>query len=196
MLNRRALCLLLPSIAVAQDDAVAAIQQRLKTAPVLRGGFEQEKTLSGFAQPLKSQGDYLLLRGKGVIWRTRLPFASQLVVTREAIQQDGGFRLDAQQEPSVRLINALMLAMLDGDIAALQSQFQVQAQLLGQQGWRAQATPKSAALAKLFTRIELEGDTQLRRLRLLEPAGDQISIRFDEQRREPAPSADEAKLLA
>ena len=196
MLNRRTLFLLVPALASAQEDALSAIQQRLRTAPLLRGGFEQEKSLAGFAKPLKSQGDYLLLRGKGVIWRTRLPFASQLVLTREAIQQDGGFRLDAKQEPSVRLINALMLSMLDGDLAALQSQFQLQAQLIGQQGWRAQAVPKTATLAKLFSRIELEGDIQLRRILLLESAGDQTLIRFGEQRREPAPSADEARLLA
>ncbi len=198
-MKRRSLLLAaLPLPALA--DTVAQIQQRLVSAPVQRGRFEQDKTLAGFAKPLKSQGDYLLVRGKGLIWRTTAPFASQLVLTRDRIAGAGGLQLDASKEPGIRVVTGLMLSLLDGDLGALQQAFDVQASVQGSssndRAWRASLKPKAAALAQLFSRIELEGDRQLRRIVMTEAQGDTTTLRFDEQPREPAaPTADEAKLL-
>lgn len=195
-MKRRALLLAVPCVALAEPELAARIQARLRQAPLLRGRFEQEKALQGFAQPLKSSGDYLLLRGKGLLWRTAKPFASQLVVTREAIRSEGAgaFRLDAQREPAVRLITTLLLALLDGNLAALQAQFE----LTGRDGanWKAELVPQAPALAKLFTRIELDGDSQVRRIRLLEAQGDSTLIRFAEQSEQPAQlTTEESKAL-
>lgn len=177
-------------------DTIAQVQQRLASAAVQRGGFQQDKQLAGFAKPLKSQGDYLLVRGKGLIWRTTAPFASQLVLTRDRIAGGAGMQLDASKEPGIRVVTSLMLSLLDGDLGALQQAFEVQASLVGEKGWRAALRPKAAALAQLFSRIELEGDRQLRRIVMTEAQGDITTLRFDEQAREPAaPSAEEARQL-
>jgi hypothetical protein len=187
-----ALPLPLPALA----DAIAQVQQRLVSAPVQRGAFQQDKQLAGFAKPLKSQGDYLLVRGKGLIWRTTAPFASQLVLTRDRISGGGGLQLDASKEPGIRVVTQLMLSLLDGDLGALQQAFEVQASLAGDKAWRATLKPKASALAQLFSRIELEGDRQLRRIVMTEAQGDTTTLRFDEQTREPAaPSAEEARQL-
>lgn len=194
-MKRRALLLAAPALAFA--DPLATLQQRLQTAPLQRGRFEQEKALAGFAKPLKSRGDYLLLRGKGLIWRTSAPFASQLVLTKDAIAGSDGLRVDAAKEPGVRLVTTLMLALLDGDLRALAPHFELQIALKGDSAWTALLKPKAAALAKLFSGIEIDGDRQLRRILLAEAQGDRTLIRFDEQQRAPAPpSAEEMKLLA
>ncbi|WP_082533084.1 outer membrane lipoprotein carrier protein LolA [Pelomonas sp. Root1237] len=193
---KRRLFLLAACPLPALADTIAQVQQRLVSTPVQRGGFQQDKQLAGFAKPLKSQGDYLLVRGKGLIWRTTAPFASQLVLTRDRIAGGGGLQLDASKEPGIRVVTQLMLSLLDGDLGALQQAFEVQASLGGDKAWRAALRPKAAALAQLFSRIELEGDRQLRRIVMTEAQGDTTTLRFDEQAREPAaPSADEAKQL-
>lgn len=194
MKRRTLLLAALPLPALA--DTIAQVQQRLASAAVQRGGFQQDKQLAGFAKPLKSLGDYLLVRGKGLIWRTTAPFASQLVLTRDRIAGGAGMQLDASKEPGIRVVTQLMLSLLDGDLGALQQAFEVQASLVGDKAWRAALKPKAAALAQLFSRIELEGDRQLRRIVMTEAQGDTTTLRFDEQAREPAaPSADEAKQL-
>lgn len=196
MRRRRLAGLALLPLAVQASDAVEEIGRRLQGGALQRGRFEQEKQLAGFARPLKSQGDYLLLRGKGLIWRTAAPFASQLVLTRDSIAGSDGLRLDASREPGVRLVTGLMLALLDGDLRSLAAHFELQAELLAGQAWRASLRPKAAALAKLFAAIEIDGDRQPRRILLREAQGDRTLIRFDEQQRQPAaPSADEVKLL-
>lgn len=194
MKRRHLLLAALPACALA--DPVAEVGKRLGTAALQRGGFEQEKQLAGFAKPLKSRGDYLLLRGKGLIWRTAAPFASQLVMTADAIAGSDGLRLDASKEPGVRVVTTLMLALLDGDLAQLATHFELQIELKPSQAWRAQLRPKAAALAKLFARIEIDGDRQLRRIALQEAQGDRTLIRFDEQQAKPAaPSAQELAQL-
>lgn len=194
-MKRRELLSLAALPLAASATTVAEIQQRLQAAALVRGRFEQDKQLAGFAKPLKSHGDYLLVRGKGVLWRTAAPFASQLAVTKDAIRTDS-FQLDANKEPGVRVVTGLLLALLDGNLAALDAQFQIVASLNGDKAWRASLTPKAPALAKLFSRIELEGDRQVRRIQMLESQGDSTTIRFDEQQRDPAPATpDELKRL-
>ncbi len=196
MRRRDVAALALLPLAVQASDAVEEIGRRLQGGAMQRGRFEQEKQLAGFAKPLRSQGDYLLLRGKGLIWRTAAPFASQLVLTRDSIAGSDGLRLEASREPGVRLVTGLMLALLDGDLRSLAAHFELQAELLAGQAWRASLRPKAAALAKLFAAIEIDGDRQPRRILLREAQGDRTLIRFDEQQRQPAaPNADEVKLL-
>jgi len=55
-------------------DPLRLIHDRLKTAPVLKGEFEQTKTLKGFRNALVSKGEFLVARGQGVWWHTREPF--------------------------------------------------------------------------------------------------------------------------
>lgn len=189
-MKRRALLLAALPLSVLAEP-VDEVGRRLATAALQRGGFEQEKQLAGFAKPLKSRGDYLLLRGKGLIWRTVAPFASQLVMTANAIAGSDGLRIDASKEPGVRVVTTLMLALLDGDLAQLATHFELQIELRGAQAWRARLRPKAATLAKLFASIEIDGDRQLRRLLLQEAQGDRTLIRFDEQQARPAAASRE-----
>ena len=69
-------------VQAADGDGVRA---RLAKPAVLRGQFEQQKQLQGFRNPLKSSGDFLLLRDRGIAWNTRLPFASSTRLTRRKL---------------------------------------------------------------------------------------------------------------
>jgi len=64
------------------SDFAGLLHERLKASPVLKGQFEQTKTLKGFKNPLVSRGQFLVARGQGVWWHTQQPFESTLVVTK------------------------------------------------------------------------------------------------------------------
>ncbi len=192
------LSLVILSAHAAEADApsmpslVTGLRERLIQSAVLRGQFEQNKKISGFKKPLLSRGDFLIVRERGVIWRTLTPFASTLRLTRGEIvaKQDGAvaFRLSASKEPSVRVINGLLFALLKGDVSGLTEQFDVQGnfgKVVDDKNWQLVLTPKSAALAKIMSRIELAGDQFVRRIQIDEANGDQTSIRFSNQRTEP-----------
>lgn len=164
---------------------VEGVRQRLADAPVARGEFEQRKTVQGFKHALVSRGDYLVARDRGVVWRTREPFASTLVVTRERLvthQADGRVvsRLEARDEPALRMVNEMLFALMAADLASLVQRFRVDGSLQAE-GWRLLLEPRDAALARWVTRIELEGDRHVRELRLREAQGDESVIRFSAQ---------------
>jgi len=177
----------------------AGVRARLGNVPVLRGQFEQEKRLQGFKNPLLSKGDFLLARDRGVAWNTHSPFASTLVLTKQRLltrQADGSTQAIAEQgaSPAVSTANALLMALLSGDVDTLSRQFRLQETLAADGSWRLQLVPKQGALKKIFKLIELQGDRYVRSVRLQEIRGDRTEIRFLQlQTSPPTLSAAEAK---
>lgn len=192
--------MLLPAWAQsAAAPTLAELQQQIAQVAVLRGEFVQAKQVPGFKQPLRSQGGFLLTRERGVLWQTRKPFPSELVLTRDRIlsrQPDGRSRveLDARQQPALATVNATMFALLRGDLQALTSRFVLRPERLAGGGWRLRLTPKSGALAQAFESVTLEGDRYVRRVELVERSGAHSLLTFSDLRETPAQlSADEAR---
>ncbi|MDB5848105.1 MAG: lipoprotein carrier protein LolA [Rhodoferax sp.] len=177
---------------------VADVRARMASEPVLRGDFEQRKTLKGFKNPVVSRGDFLVARERGVIWRTREPFASTLTVTRDRLLvrgADGGVtsRITARDEPGMQMVNETLFALMSADLQALAQRFRIEGELQGKDAWHLTLVPRDAALAQAITRIELEGDRNLRSVRLVEAQGDFSLIRFTQQTASPALTPDEAQ---
>lgn len=164
----------------------AQVRQRMSDAPVVRGEFEQRKTIKSFRNPLVSRGSFLVARERGVIWQTREPFASSLIVTRDRLltrQADGKVtsQLSAKDEPGLRAINEMLFALVAADLQALAQRFRIDGELLGPERWRLVLVPRDAALAQWVTRIALEGDRFVRVVQLHEAQGDTSVIRFSQQ---------------
>ncbi len=178
-------------------DGVALIRQRLQVSPVLKGEFEQVKTLKGFRNPLVSHGEFLLARGQGVWWHTRQPFDSTLVVTRTRLftrNADGSASdlVDAQAEPGVKQVNELVFSLLAADLDVLADRFDVAAQAQGAAGWTLVLTPRDANIAKFVVRATLTGEHDVQTVRLEEARGDTTLIRFSRQVPAAALAADES----
>jgi hypothetical protein len=179
-------------------DPSAQVLQRLESPAVLQGEFEQSRSLQGFKHPLVSRGEFLLARSKGIVWDTKQPFASTVVITRDKLlarRADGtvATQLDAAKEPALRLVNELMFALLGGDLPALARRFRIEGELLGHSGWKLQLTPTDALLKSQFESIALEGDRQVKRVRIAERNGDVTQIGFSELRASASLGAEAAK---
>lgn len=175
-----------------------SVRDRLAQPAVLRGRFEQSKQLEGFDQPLVSRGDFLLVRDRGVAWDTREPFASTTLLTRDRLLTrlpDGSQRvlLDAGQSPGTAAVNALLMALVSGDLEALAERFTLEETVDGDAGWQLRLQPRDDALRQVFSRIRLQGDRFVREVRLEEAGGDVTTLRFLELTDTPAqPSVAEA----
>lgn len=179
-----------PVLAAPPAD-VNLVKQRVAKVGVLRGEFTQEKQVAGFQNPLRSQGTFVLAQDHGVIWTTRKPFPSEVVVTRDRIlsrQRDGSTRveLDGRQQPAMRSVNAIMFALMSGDVQALSAQFTVKVETLPDNGWRMQLQPRSAMLGKVFSGLTLQGDRYVRTVEIREANQDITRIQFSGLRDSPA----------
>jgi hypothetical protein len=157
------------------------IGQKLDTSAVLRGEFEQTKTLKGFKKPLVSRGSFVMARAKGVQWLTSHPFASTLVIDADRMVTLGegnpGQKMDVRQEPGLRAFNEILMAVLVGDMRVLATRFRVE----GSQdasGWSISLVPRDATLLALIDRIDVQGDQVVRVIQLHEGSGDTSSIRL------------------
>ncbi len=186
-----------PILAAPAADVARLLHERLKVAPVLKGEFEQAKTLKGFRNPLVSRGEFLVARGQGVWWHTRQPFESTLVVTRTRLftrNADGSATdlVDAQAEQGVRQVNELVFSLLAADLDVLADKFTIVAQPVGAAGWTMTLTPRDANLAKFLVRATLAGERDVQTVRIEEARGDATQIRFSHQSSSEALAADEA----
>ncbi len=184
-----------PSASAA--DPLAQVHNQVAQVPVLRGEFTQEKQVAGFKNPLRSNGRFLLARDKGVVWTTTAPFPSEIVITQDRIlsrQRDGSRRVevDGKQQPGMRSVNAMMFALMSGDMKALTSTFDVKSEP-ATSGWKMTLVPRSRQLAQAFTSVRLAGDRYVREVELREANGDLTRLRFTGMAETPATlSRDEA----
>jgi len=176
------ICLCLLACMSAQAAApIAKIQQMLSKPKVLCGRFDQSKQLTGLKRPLASNGRFCVVAGKGILWRTLQPFPSTLRLTRDEIVNFQGervaMRLDAKQEPTVRMINSVLFAMLAGDLAQLDTLFEVDGEIDGNR-WHVALKAREAALSKAIGTIALDGDSYVKNIVINDVGGDRTSIVF------------------
>ena len=173
--------------ATAADTArtqqlLAQVRQQVRIAPVVRGQFEQLKTVQGFKQPLRSSGDFVVAQGKGIAWQVRQPFASTLLVRPDSLQSrtsEGAInmQLNAVQEPILRAINAMLFAVMSADLDKLTQYFEVTGQVQPK-GWMLHLVPRDPMMAQWLQHVNLQGQQFVQEVQLQEARGDRSLIRI------------------
>ncbi|HET9917321.1 MAG TPA: outer membrane lipoprotein carrier protein LolA [Candidatus Binatia bacterium] len=194
-----AVCLSLMVWPLLGAAPVAEIQAILAKPKVLCGRFDQTKQLAGLKNPLRSNGRFCVVAGKGVLWRSLQPFANTLRLTRDEIVQWQGerlaMRLNAKQEPTVRLINSLLFSVLAGDLGQLEKYFDVEG-VAGDGVWSVKLKARDAGVAKVIGAIALDGGAYVKNIAIDEANGDRTRIAFSAlQTGEQAMTSEEAALF-
>jgi hypothetical protein len=178
---------------------IAKISAMLAKPAIMCGRFDQTKQLTGMKKPLASQGRFCVVGGKGVMWRTLKPFPNTLRLTRDEIVAFQGervsMRLDAKQEPTVRMINSVLFSLLSGELGTLDTLFEVDG-TADAGSWKVALKARQPALAKAIGAIALDGGAYVKNITINEASGDHTAIVFSEIKTgEGAITADEAALF-
>jgi len=186
----------LPRAGAAQVEEIRALLAKPK---ILCGRFDQTKQLAGLKKPLRSNGRFCVVADKGVLWRNLQPFASTVRLTRdEVIQMQGDrvtMRLNAKQEPAVRLMNGVLFSLLAGDLGQLEKLFAVEGNV-DKGSWSATLKARDPGLAKAIGAISLDGGAYVTSIAIEEVSGDRTRIVFSAiQTGDGAMSNDEAALF-
>ena len=170
-----------PADAAAIKAALGGVMQELAAAQVISGPYTQKKYLRELPKPLLAGGDFLFVRDLGVAWRTVTPFASELVITREAlIQREGSgseLRVSAEQQPAVRMVARIFFAVFSLDFEQLAELFRLSVLADGHGGWQLGLQPKQDA--GTIEAIVVSGHADVDGVRLLEAGGDRTEIAFE-----------------
>jgi Outer membrane lipoprotein carrier protein LolA-like len=189
----------LASIPLWAAAPVAKIQSMLVKPKVLCGRFDQKKQLTGLSKPLVSNGRFCVVADKGVLWRTLQPFPITVRLTRDEIVHLQGdrvaMRLDAKQEPAVRMINRVLFALLAGNLGETEKLFEIDGDI-HDHSWSVTLKARDPALARAISSIALDGGAFVKNIAISETSGDHTRIMFSEiQTGDAAMSVDEAALF-
>lgn len=170
--------------AFAQSSTpIAQIQAILEKPQIMCGRFDQTKQLVGINKPLSSNGRFCVVADKGILWRTLYPFPNTLRLSpNEIIQMHGTqttMRMDASQEPVVRMINTVLFSMLAGDFSQLDKIFILNSNI-HHNHWHVTLKAREPGLAKVIGNISLEGDQHVKKVNIAESNGDKTLIIFSD----------------
>ncbi|MFM0360459.1 LolA family protein [Paraburkholderia sediminicola] len=196
-----------PAVASAAETAqsagnpalVSQIASHLAQAKGVRAQFTQTQTLAAMKQPLVSTGSLLFFRDRGVIWQIDAPYKATYVITDAGVAEvdTNGRRVtahSAQGTRGVAQVSKMMRAMLGGDLSALYSQFDVQAEGSAAQ-WRMQLTPNQPQIAQSIKGLQMNGGDYLQSLRITLANGDITKLDFANSAAVTEPTPAERSLL-
>jgi hypothetical protein len=186
------LFLLLPS-ACAQDvfsrpldgaslPQYSAVCADLARRPVVKGVFEQTKTIKRLGRSLVSRGNFIIAAELGMVWDTLSPFPSVTAVGRDFIIQSTPrgtrSRLDAGGNETFTSLAATISAVFTGNAQSLRENFENYF-LSGGGIWTLGLVPREKAVALFAERIILEGEAAagsalIRSITLHERGGDTV----------------------
>lgn len=188
--------LLLIALPLAAAEAATTGPKPLALGDMLRGRFTQERVLAGFSKPLVTEGTFLLVPRRGLIWQSERPFKSTVVISAFGIFQlvngEEAMRLPASGAPGLDQVYLAFEAAISGDTTGVEKSFDV-ARTGNNSRWQIRLVPHSGDLLKALT---LSGSTFVDRVDVDKAGGDSDHLTFTAQTEMPINlSADETALL-
>ncbi|NOJ04028.1 outer membrane lipoprotein carrier protein LolA [Vibrio splendidus] len=182
--------------------SISELQTVLSENSIVRGEFTQTRNMEMFAQPLTSQGTFLLDKSNGLLWTQATPFPVSLVLTDNKLSQrfaDQPAKIITDQEnPMAFYFSHIFLAVFHGDTQKLQEQFSLSFEPATEQSsdesanestegtsWTLTLKPKSSPMNAVFEAITLQGNNDIERIELKEIRGDSTVIEFSQLSHQP-----------
>ncbi|MCG9543321.1 outer membrane lipoprotein carrier protein LolA [Vibrio sp. Isolate33] len=182
----------------AAVGSISELQMVLSENSIVRGEFTQTRNMEMFAQPLTSQGTFLLDKSSGLLWTQTTPFPVNLVLTDNKLSQrfaDQPAKIITDKEnPMAFYFSHIFLSVFHGDTQKLQEQFslsfepaaiQSPDENTGNNSWTLILTPKNAPMNAVFEAITLQGNSDIERIELKEIRGDSTVIEFSQLSHQP-----------
>ncbi|CDU14973.1 LolA family protein [Vibrio coralliirubri] len=175
----------------ATVGSISDLQTVLSANNIVRGEFTQTRNMEMFAQPLTSQGTFLLDKSSGLLWTQTTPFPVSLVLTDNKLSQrfsDQPAKIITDKEnPMAFYFSHIFLSVFHGDTQKLQEQFALDFEPATvtssdenteNNSWTLTLKPKNAPMNAVFEAITLQGQNDIERIELREIRGDNTVIEF------------------
>lgn len=161
------------------EGALARPAAQLARAQVLSGRFTHRKYLREIPRPLTATGEFRFARELGVYWHTQQPFDSLVVLTPTGIVEkaEGSqvMQLSADEQPAVRMIANVFLALFTLDMTSLEKNFELSSKTEGAR-WTIGLKPRGGAIASVFTQATVSGINDVEQVVLTDSHGDSTVI--------------------
>ena len=165
---------------VLADQFLDQVKSSINSPPITRGNFIQLRTLIGVSKRLTSEGYFVVDKSRGILWITEKPIYQALAVTSSGITVSNKsnilMSLSSRNDPSVRYVNELLLAIFSGDITSLDKLFTHTGEITVN-GWAMELIPRNSA-STVFTKVAISGNSSVNRITFTSKEGDLTDITF------------------
>ena len=150
----------------------------LRTTPMRCVPFEQRKHIASLQRALSFRGELSVAADRRVHWRLRTPVQVEYQFLRDGAWRRGSSGSAAGRgewtrlavpDAASRAIHDLLSALLDLDPVALTRQFELR--VTGTSPLAFEAVPKDARLRRVITKVSVQGDARIERMRVDEAGG-------------------------
>ena len=160
------------------------LSKSLGSAQLTTGHFVQERELTGFPKPMRTEGVYFLDLKKGIVWETLKPFANTMIFSEKGIKsvnKHGTQVISAQDIPYLKTVNALMLALFSAQAERLNKDFDIH--LKGSSAhWTMRLVPKkTSALATVFKTMEITGAASPESIKMVNRQNETTRLQLSKQ---------------
>lgn len=180
------------------DDAGPRV---VKAGEILRGRFVLNRRLTGFAKPLRSEGSFSLIPGRGLVWHAQTPFENVTLITADGVSTrvngQETMRLPAARMPGIGHLYEVLGGAVSGDVALLQQDFGI-TRTTDAAGWHLVLRPlhpDRLAMSQIQS-LAVTGHRFVETIEIDKAGGDVDQLSFVGQTVETAlPTAEERALL-
>jgi hypothetical protein len=140
--------------------------------------FSQSKTIGTISRPLRSSGLLGLSSSGELLWQTRQPLKSTIVIDGGSIKvfNRDDVLVNTLSNASIRQMSDILLQVFSGDSAALASSFTSTASCADDGGWQLDLQPLTSELGKLLVTVTLAGHSDIETISFREARGDLTEI--------------------
>ncbi|GHU65348.1 hypothetical protein FACS189447_04110 [Spirochaetia bacterium] len=150
----------------------------LAKQPLIKGSFEQTKTISRLNRSLVSRGNFIIAAELGMVWDTKSPFPSVMTVGRDYIIQsipgsNTRTQLDAKGNETFLHLAGTISAIFTGNSQSLLDNFEVYF-TQSAKAWSLGLIPREKSIRSFAAKITMTGDSSIRTIYIYEQNGDSI----------------------
>jgi hypothetical protein len=159
---------------------------RLAADEGLMGRFSQTRFLEGFEKPIISEGQFYLLPGKALIWKTEKPFKTFMVVDNEGISQSIAgkevSKLSISRFPALAVLRDVLEDSLSGNWEPLERMTGSKI-IKNANSWRLEFVPATSEMTLPFAALSFEMTNYLDKVEISKGEKDRdVIIFFDQQK--------------
>lgn len=163
-----------------KQEKISEIQKIIPQPLLMRGEFEQIKTLKGTSKKFISSGNFIFSKENGLYWNLKKPFSSTIIFTKKGLIkiEDGKKEImAASTKPFFEEFSEIFQSVFSGDTSKIQDSFDLFF-MQKNQGWILGLRAKSDVVKSIITEITIKGDKNAREILLKEQYGDYTNIKL------------------
>jgi len=175
------LCAIIFTINIKAASVLEAKVTAIPPGGLLKANFIQQRHLTGIPKPILSEGQIILWSGKGLIWDTKTPFSSTILITPTGLYQVENNKktvmMKTGQAGHDSVVFEIMGDVLSGNFSQGVKGFEIQTLPSQQNNWQIRLVPIIAEIKNFLGSIVIEGDKQISEVRIYRPNGDKDVIK-------------------